>query len=249
MPERILIFIPTYNEHENVENMARQLLALDLDADILFMDDASPDGTGEILDRLASEDTRLSVIHRSGKLGIGSAHIDGIRVAYERGYDRIVTMDCDFTHSPSDVLRLLDYAIGYDVAVGSRYLRPNSLPGWNPVRRSLTGFGHFLTKNVLRVSVDATGALRTYDLRRIPRELFDRVEARSYAFFFESMFIIERSGFSVNEFPIELPARTYGHSKMTVRESLRSGFHLLWLRSASLRAPERFRLTKITRKP
>jgi dolichol-phosphate mannosyltransferase len=244
MPEGLLIFIPTYNEQENVENMARQLLALELDADILFMDDGSPDGTGEILDRLASEHTRLSVIHRSGKLGIGSAHIDGIRLAYERGYDRLVTMDCDFTHTPADVLRLLDYANGYDVAVGSRYMRPNSLPGWNPLRRSLTGIGHFLTTNVLGVGVDATGALRAYDLRRIPREIFDLVKARGYAFFFESMFVIVKNGFSVNEFPIELPARTYGHSKMTLRETLRSGSHLLWLRGASLKTPERFRLTK-----
>jgi dolichol-phosphate mannosyltransferase len=244
MSERILIFIPTYNEHENVESMAHQLLALELDADVLFMDDGSPDGTGEILDRLASENPRLSVIHRSGKLGIGSAHIDGIRLAYERGYDRLVTMDCDFTHSPADVLRLLDYAQGYDVAVGSRYMQPNSLPGWNPLRRSLTGLGHFLTKNVLGVTVDATGALRAYDLRRIPREIFDLVKARGYAFFFESMFVILRNGFSIREFPIELPARTYGHSKMTLRETWRSGSHLLWLRGASIKSPERFRLTK-----
>ncbi|HUQ20773.1 MAG TPA: glycosyltransferase [Gemmatimonadaceae bacterium] len=239
---RTLIFIPTYNERENVENMARQLLELQLDADLVFMDDGSPDGTGEILDRLASEHTRLSVIHRSGKLGIGSAHKDGIAYAYDKGYDRLITMDCDFTHTPAEVLRLIENSHGYDVTVGSRYMRPDSLPGWNLFRRSLTGFGHFLTANVLGVAVDATGALRGYDLHRIPRELFDLVQSRGYAFFFESMFILVRNGFSVNEFPIELPARTYGSSKMTWREAGRSGVRLLKLRAASLATPERFRL-------
>ncbi|MEO7503479.1 MAG: glycosyltransferase [Gemmatimonadaceae bacterium] len=250
MPVKTLIFIPTYNERENVENMARQLLALGLDTDLLFMDDCSPDGTGEILDRLASEHPRLSAIHRAGKLGIGSAHLDGIRWAYDHGYERLITMDCDFTHTPAEVLRLIDHAEGYDVTIGSRYLAPNSLPWWNPLRKSLTGLGHFLTKNVLGVAVDATGALRGYDLRRIPRELFDLVTARGYAFFFESMFILLRSGFSVKEFPIELPARTYGHSKMNARETVRSGSHLMWLRGASLAKPARFRLSgEATRRP
>ncbi len=243
MPLKTLIFIPTYNERENDENMAGQLLALGLDADLLFMDDGSPDGTGEILDRLAVENSRLAVVHRSGKLGIGSAHLDGIHWAYEHRYDRLVTMDCDFTPTPAEVLRLINYSEGYDVTIGSRYMQANSLPGWNPFRKSLTAFGHFLTKNVLGVAVDATGALRAYDLRRIPRELFDLVTAHGYAFFFESMFILLRSGFSVKEFPIELPARTYGHSKMSAREAARSGSHLIWLRGASLAKPRRFRLS------
>src|SRR6266550_2235734 len=243
MSPKTLIFIPTYNERDNVENMARQLLALGLDADLMFMDDGSPDGTGEILDRLAREFARLSVIHRTGKLGIGNAHLEGIRYAYDNGYEQLITMDCDFTHTPAEVLRLIENSDGYDVTVGSRYMRPNSLPGWNILRKSLTGFGHLLTKYVLGVQVDATGALRAYDLRRIPRELFDLVRARGYAFFFESMFILVRNGFSVKEFPIELPARTYGSSKMTAQEAWRSGSRLLKLRVSSIIKPGRFRLS------
>lgn len=242
MSPKALIFIPTYNERENVENMARQLISLGLDADLHFMDDGSPDGTGEILDRLAGEFARLSVTHRSGKSGIGSAHLEGIRYAYHNGYEQLITMDCDFTHTPAEVLRLIENSDGYDVTVGSRYMRPNSLPGWNVLRKSLTGFGHVLTKYVLGVQVDATGGLRAYDLRRIPKELFDLVRARGYAFFFESMFILVRNGFSVKEFPIELPARTYGSSKMTAREAWRSGSRLLKLRAISTASPERFRL-------
>jgi dolichol-phosphate mannosyltransferase len=238
---KTLVFIPTYNEHENVANMAQQILALGLDADLLFMDDASPDGTGGVLDELAASHPRLFVIHRAGKLGIGSAHLEGIRWAYDRQYDRLVTMDCDFTHTPADVLRLIGSLDGHDMAVGSRYMEANSLPGWNVMRRSLTGLGHVLTERLLGIQVDATGALRAYELRKIPRELFDLVTARGYAFFFESMFILVRNGVSVKEIPIVLPARTYGHSKMTLREAWRSGTQLLSTWRESITNPERFR--------
>ncbi len=242
-PPRTLIFIPTYNERDNVGNIAGQLLALGLDADLLFMDDNSPDGTGGILDRLVADYPRLSVVHRAAKLGIGSAHLDGIRWAYDRGYERLITMDCDFTHTPANVLTLIESSGGYDVTAGSRYLQANSLPGWNLMRKSLTGLGHFLTRNLLGIPFDATGALRAYNLRRIPRELFERVTARGYAFFFESMYILVRNGFSVKEFPIVLSARTYGSSKMTVQETLRSGVQLLSVWVAGVAHPSRFRVS------
>jgi dolichol-phosphate mannosyltransferase len=133
MPNRTLIFIPTYNERENVEPMVAQLLALGLDADLLFLDDDSPDGTGQVLDALAARHARLLVIHRAGKRGIGSAHLDGIAWAYDHGYDLLATLDCDFTHSPADLARLLEAVGDHDIAVGSRYLQEGSLPGWNPV--------------------------------------------------------------------------------------------------------------------
>jgi dolichol-phosphate mannosyltransferase len=226
---KTLIFVPTYNERHNVERMVRDLSALPIDAELLFIDDSSPDGTGEILDRLASMNPRLTVLHRRGKLGIGSAHVAGIEWAYDHGYEFLITLDCDFTHDPGDVIRLFESSPGYDVTVGSRYLAPGSLPGWNPVRRFLTGFGHLLTKYLLRIPFDATGALRCYHLPKIPRSLFRRVTSMSYGFFFESMFLLVREGHSVNEFPIVLPARTYGSSKMTVKETLKSGTQLLSL--------------------
>ena len=224
--------------------MAMALLDLPLHADVLFIDDASPDGTGEIIDRIAKRTDRLFALHRAGKLGVGSAHVDGIRWAYDRGYERLITLDCDFTHSPSDVMRLVDSSTGYDVTTGSRYMEADSLPGWNVLRRSLTGFGHVLTKNLLGIKFDATGALRVYDLRRIPRELFDMIRARGYGFFFESMFLLVRNGFSVTEVPIVLPARTYGSSKMTVRETMRSGSQLLGLWKESVSRPSKFKLVR-----
>ena len=109
-PNKMLIFIPTYNEAENAERLCRELVALELGADVLFCDDGSPDGTGGIVDRLANEHPRVHAMHRAGKLGIGSAHQDGIRHAYAHGYATLVTMDCDFTHQPADVQRLLKIA-------------------------------------------------------------------------------------------------------------------------------------------
>lgn len=242
MRSESLIFVPTYNESENVENMVAQLLELPVDADLLFLDDNSPDGTGDILDKLAAIHPRLTVAHRNAKLGIGSAHLEGIRTAYERGYKQLITLDCDFTHSPTDVIRLKAQAGRAGVVVGSRYMSADSLPGWNLFRRLLTGFGHLLTRRLLRIPFDATGALRVYDLERIPKELFELVRARGYAFFFESMFVLVRNGIAVKEVPIVLPARTYGSSKMTTRETLRSGLRVLSVWRENAIAPSRFRI-------
>ncbi len=240
-PPRIIIFIPTFNERGNVERMAGELSALGLDADILFLDDNSQDGTGQILDNLAGEVPRLSVVHRSGKQGIGSAHQVGISLAYSSGYDVLVTLDCDFTHDPKDIRRLLAALQGHDVAVGSRYLERGSLAGWNLVRRCLTMFGHFLTVTLLGLRHDASGAFRAYDLRRINREIFTLVISQSYSFFFESLFVLVRNGLSINEIPIILPPRTYSSSKLTVCEAFRGGSYLLRLWLENLSHPERFR--------
>ena len=241
----LLVFIPTYNEAENAARLCRELSALNLGADILFCDDGSPDGTGEIVDGLEREFAHVRAMHRPGKLGVGSAHQEGIRYAYAHGYKTLVTMDCDFTHQPADVEQLLKVArsAGKAVSIGSRYLKHDSLPGWNIVRRSLTYLGHFLTVNLLRLPQDATGALRVYQLSAIPEELFDRVRSRGYSFFFESLFVLHRNGFVIEEMPIALPARTYGSSKMCWRETVRSASRLLKLYWAAVRHPESFLLT------
>lgn len=242
---RLLIFVPTYNENRNVERLCAELRALPLDADILFIDDGSPDGTGATLDRLAREHSRISVIHRQGKLGIGSAHRAGITYAYEKRYDLLITLDADFSHSPADIPRLVAaHTADVDIVVASRYLARDSLPGWSPHRLLLTRLGHLLTWALLGMPYDASGALRLYDLRRIPRELFELVTARAYAFFFESLFILYRNGCRIREIPIVLQARVYGSSKLTAREGFRSGRFLLELFAARLTNPGCFLQTR-----
>src|SRR5262245_5688220 len=222
MPSQSLIFIPTYDERDNVQPMCEQIVGLGLDADLLFMDDGSPDGTGQVLDGLAARHPRVRVVHRAAKSGIGSAHLDGIALAYGEGYQRLVTLDCDFTHSPSLIPLMMERGAKADVVVGSRYLEKDALPGWSLARKTLTHMGHVLTKAMLGVSQDATGAFRVYNLKTIPQSLFALVQSRGYAFFFESLLILQRNGYAIAEVPIKLPARTAGHSKMSYREIQRS---------------------------
>lgn len=242
MPSKTLISIPTYDEAENVEPMCRQLIDLQLDADLLFIDDNSPDGTGKILDGLAQEFDQLTVIHRPGKEGIGAAHQTGIRFAYEQGYEQLVTLDCDFTHSPSDIPRFLEASDGYDTVVGSRHMHDDSLPGWNLMRRTLTKAAHLLTSTVLGMEYDATGAFRLYNLKTIPHRAFMKVHSLDYAFFVESLFILHKQGFKINEIPIVLPVRTYGHSKMKLTNVRRSVSQIFSLCLMSQVHPTRFQL-------
>jgi dolichol-phosphate mannosyltransferase len=241
---KTLIFIPTYNEGDNVGPMCKELDALGLDADLVVLDDNSPDGTGALLDELSRIYPRLRVIHRTGVRGIGSAHLDGIAYAYDHGYDKLVTLDCDFTHSPRDIPMMLERSAGAEVTVASRYLEQDSLPGWSVFRKSLTRLGHFLTENLLGIGNDATGAFRVYDLRRIPRGIFELVTAHGYAFFFQSLFILHQNGLGILDVPIRLPARTYGHSKMSLREVQRSVGQLVSLYAATKTNPAQFVLPK-----
>jgi len=222
MANNILIFIPTYNERENVQGMSEQLLALGLAADILFLDDNSPDGTGKFLDELALAYSNLSVIHRTGKLGIGTAHAAGINWAYDRGYRILITMDSDFTHSPSDVAKFIAESDTADIVVGSRYMREKSLGTWNIYRKSLTKVGHVLTRLFLGMPYDATGAFRLYRLDRLPRYWLAAVHSAGYSFFFESLFVLHFNNFTIREVAIDLPARVYGHSKMRFGDALHS---------------------------
>jgi dolichol-phosphate mannosyltransferase len=241
---RTLVFVPTYEERGNAGEMVSQLSSLGLDADLLFVDDASPDGTGDLLDELAKTHPRLTVLHRSGKLGIGSAHQDGLAWAFDRGYERLVTMDCDFTHAPADVPRLLEGSRDADLVVGSRFLASGSLPGWSPHRRALTHLGHLVTSTALGLPHDASSAFRVYRLDRIPRELFGLVRSRGYAFFFESLFVLAKNGVRVAEVPIVLPARAEGRSKMDLREVVRSARTALGLAARHARDPASFKLPR-----
>lgn len=217
--QKRLILIPTYNEVENSERLCHEILNLNLKGtDILFIDDNSPDGTGKLLDKISKRSRNVKVVHRIGKLGIGSAHLDGIKWAYKRGYDILVTMDCDFTHSPSDIQKIINASSGFDVVVGSRYLQKKSLEGWNVHRKVLTLAGHFVTKILLGMNYDASGAFRLYKLNGIPIKIFGLIRSNGYSFFLESLYILNFNGFRIGQIPIKLPPRTYGHSKMKFRD-------------------------------
>src|ERR1022692_282269 len=204
---KTLIFIPTYNEVENVERIYREIKSLNLGTDILFLDDNSPDGTGTWIDGLVEKNNDTFIIHRSGKLGIGSAHQAGIKWAYGRSYEILVTMDCDFTHSPSYIINFIRHSDKSDIVVGSRYMKKHSLASWNLFRKFLTKLGHFLTVNLLNMPYDASGAFRLYSLKNIDKNIFSLIQSNGYSFFFESLFILNYNKVRITEIPIELPSR------------------------------------------
>jgi dolichol-phosphate mannosyltransferase len=221
MALKTLVMIPTFNEVENVEKITRDILALKLPLDILFIDDNSPDGTGTLLEKLR-ETYPISVYHRSGKLGVGSAHKRGIEYAYRHGYQQLVTMDCDGTHDPADIPEFMRIAEMSDIVVGSRHLQGSSLEGWSLWRQFVTRVGHILTSTMLRMPFDATGAFRCYRLDRIPQNAFWKVKMDDYSFFFESLAILHENGFRIKEIPITLAERSAGHSKLRFSDLIAS---------------------------
>ncbi|MFE7799659.1 polyprenol monophosphomannose synthase [Nocardia sp. NPDC057440] len=246
--ERTLIMIPTYNERRNVGPLLDQILDQGTDFDVLFVDDNSPDGTGELLDDLAREHApRINVLHRPGRKGVGSAHQDGIRWAYSEGYDNIITMDSDFAHPPAYLPALRAAAAGFDIVVGSRYLKEDSLADWTPFRKILTRVGHFLTTTLLRMPYDATGAFRFYRLGAVPVGAFDRVRSTGYSFFFESLYIMNANGFRIQQIPIHVLNRTAGASKMRTRDVATSVRFLLVLCAEKYLRPSRHRISSPAR--
>ncbi len=226
---KTLLFIPTYNELENVERIFREIKSFDLGMDILFLDDNSPDGTGRLIDGLVESNKGVFVIHRAAKSGIGSAHQTGIKWAYDRNYETLITMDCDFTHSPSYLINFIRHSDRADVVVGSRYMNKHSLATWNLFRKFLTNAGHFLTVHLLDMPYDASGAFRLYRLKNIDKHIFLLNQSVGYSFFFESLFLLHFNGKKIVEIPIELPSRTYGTSKMTWKDAGNSLIFLLGL--------------------
>jgi dolichol-phosphate mannosyltransferase len=223
---KALLAVPTYNERDNVERLIAEIVEVVPGLDLLFLDDASPDGTGDLLESLKARYPTLAVSHRPGKLGIGSAHLDAIAWAYDKGYETLLTMDADFTHPPSYLPEILSKGTEADVVVGSRYLLPNSLDEWTLFRRLLTRGGHLLTRTLLGLREDASSAYRLYRLDRIPRAAFSLVRARGYSFFFESLYVLRVNGFRIREVPIVLPARASGRSKMGIMDAGKGLLHL-----------------------
>lgn len=210
----ILIFIPTFNEKNNVKLIYDKIRSLIKDIDLLFIDDASPDGTGKILDDISTKDQKVKVIHRdSSKKGIGSAHIEGINYGYLNSYDYIITMDCDLSHSPEFIIKFIEKRNSADVVVGTRFQNNNSIKDWNLYRKLLTKLGHLASIIFLGLSYDTTGAFRLYNLNKIDKSFLNLINYKRYSFFFESLYILSYNNYRIIEIPITLPSRVYGESK------------------------------------
>jgi dolichol-phosphate mannosyltransferase len=219
------LILPTYNEAENLERMVHAVLPrLSQDgseARILVVDDGSPDGTGRIADRLAEEIPELSVLHRTRKDGLGRAYLDGFAAALEGGADLVLQMDCDFSHDPADVPRLIAAADAADVVLGSRYVPGGGVENWALRRRIQSRGGCAYARLILGVPVrDLTGGFKCWRRDALESLDFNGVDARGYTFQIEMTYRAIKSGLSVAEVPIVFRERREGQSKMTATIAL-----------------------------
>jgi dolichol-phosphate mannosyltransferase len=221
------IVIPTYNEAENLTKLVNALMELPLDLNILVVDDNSPDGSGDIAELLKIEtDGRVDVIHRSGKLGLGSAYIKGFKHAIAQGADYIGQMDADFSH-PMDKIPALVAVLGdYDFALGSRYVSGGSLDdNWPAWRKALSGFGNFYARTILGMKVrDVTGGFRIWRKKTLQSMPLERIRSNGYIFQVEMAYVATRLGFRCKEIPIHFADRRWGKSKMSFRIQIEAAF-------------------------
>jgi dolichol-phosphate mannosyltransferase len=209
-----VVCLPTYNERENLEPMLRALGAHGVR--VLVIDDSSPDGTGELADRLAAELDYVDVLHRPRKEGLGPAYLDGFRKALAGGAELVLEMDCDFSHDPRDVPRLIAAANDADVVLGSRYVQGGAIRNWGAARRAISAGGSLYARVLLGVGVrDLTGGFKCYRRAVLESIDLDRVHSRGYAFQIETTYRALRRGFRVVEVPITFVDREVGGSKMS----------------------------------
>jgi dolichol-phosphate mannosyltransferase len=228
---RALVVLPTYNELESLAKIVPRILAQDERLDLLIVDDASPDGTGEIADRLAGDSDRISVLHREGKLGLGSAYLAGFSEGLARGYEFLIEMDADLSHDPKHLTDFLVAIESHDLVVGSRYLRGVNVINWPMSRLLLSYFANKYARwsTGLRLT-DSTSGFKCFRRAVLEALDFDRVASSGYTFQIEMNYRAWKAGFDVSEIPIVFVERHEGESKMSgaiVREAI---WRVWWLR-------------------
>jgi len=228
-----IVCLPTYNERENLERMVEALEPLDVR--VLVIDDNSPDGTGELADRLAADRDWLKVLHRPSKQGLGRAYVDGFRHALATDADLVLQIDCDFSHDPADVPRLIA-AIeeGADLAIGSRYVSGGGTANWGLLRRLVSRCASIYTRVLLMPIRDGTGGFKCFRRRVLESIDLERVDAAGYVFQIETTYRALRKGFRVVEVPIRFVDRTAGHSKMSRAIVMEAVWKVPWLRFEAL---------------
>jgi dolichol-phosphate mannosyltransferase len=219
-PPRTLVILATYNEIENLPGLVDEILRVLPDADVLVIDDNSPDGTGRWCDEQAQREPRLKCLHRAGKLGLGTAAILGLRQAMDDGYEIVITMDADWSHDPKYLTALRNATESADVAIGSRYCAGGGIEGWPLRRRLMSRYINVLTRRMLHLPVrDASGAFRAYRATALRRINLPDIRATGYAYLEEILWALNRSGATFVEVPIVFRDRRAGTSKINLREA------------------------------
>jgi dolichol-phosphate mannosyltransferase len=245
---KITVVLPTYNEAENLENMVNALLALPVsDLSILVVDDNSPDGTGQIADELAARlPGKVDAIHRTGKLGLGTAYIAGFHKAIAAGADYILQMDCDFSHSPDYIPQMVEKLDNCecDIVIGSRYTKGGSLDEtWGIGRKLLSWWANSIyVRLILREKIsDATGGFRLWRREVLQGMDLNRIRSNGYVFQVETIYVARKLGYDINEIPIHFADRREGQSKMSFTVQLEAALRVwqVWWRHRHLKPSDR----------
>ena len=231
--ERALVIVPTYNERENIERLITTVLAQDSSLDVLVVDDGSPDGTGDIVDRISAQNSRVHAAHRAKKLGLGSAYLTGFRWALERDYEYIFEMDADFSHDPAHLPQFLSAIQSCDLVLGSRYRNGRvTVVNWPMTRLLLSYCANIYARVVTGLELgDATGGFKCFRRAVLEAIPLDEVRSNGYAFQIEMSFRAVRKNFRITEIPIVFVDRTDGESKMSkhiIREAIWMVWRLRW---------------------
>jgi dolichol-phosphate mannosyltransferase len=227
---RVLVSLATYNELGNLEPLIREIHRYIPDAHVLVVDDNSPDGTGRRADELAAQDPRIHVLHRPGKLGLGTAILTAMRYAIEHGYDYQVNLDADFSHPPRFLPGLLAGMDRHDVMIGSRYVKGGGTENWPLGRLVMSRAVNALVRFLFRMPVrDASGAFRCYRVSKLKEAHLEQTQSRGYSFQQEVLFRVHQTGARLGEIPIVFENRREGKSKVNPREALRSIGMILWI--------------------
>jgi len=227
---RLLVSLATYNERDNLEPLIQSVHEYVPNAEILVIDDNSPDGTGKLADELAAHDSRIHVLHRPGKLGLGTATLAAMQFAMDRNYDYLLNLDADFSHPPRYIPAILAGMSGRDVMIGSRYVAGGGTQNWPLPRRIISRCVNSLVRILFRMPVrDASGAFRCYRVAKLREARLDLVRSRGYSFQQEVLHRCHRAGCRLGETPIIFENRRAGASKVNFREAVRSMSMLIWL--------------------
>jgi dolichol-phosphate mannosyltransferase len=230
MKNDVLIVIPTLNEKGNVSKLAKKILSIIKNVNILFIDDSSQDGTKDEIINLNNTSKKINFIFRPKKLGIGSAHKKGIQWGYKKKFSFIITMDCDGTHDPIYINKMLKVIKDQNTQLVStnRFLKKNSLSDWSAWRKILTRIRHILIKQMLNIQFDSSGAFRCYSVKEINIKDILKAKNDSYSFFWESMFFLSKK-YQISEISINLPGRLSGSSKMKISDILKAFLYLCYI--------------------
>ncbi|CNF65104.1 dolichyl-phosphate beta-D-mannosyltransferase [Mycobacterium tuberculosis] len=213
---RVLVIIPTYNERDNIERIAARVRKAVPSVDVLVVDDASPDGTGDVADAMAEKDEQLKVLHRAGKDGLGPAYIAGFRWAAEHGYDVMVEMDADGSHQPEELPRLLAALVDADLVIGARWVPGGKVRNWPKRREALSRGANTYARLMLGIPLhDATAGYRAFRAATLAKIGLEEVDSRGYCFQIDLALRALRQGLRVVEVPITFVEREHGTSKMS----------------------------------